>query len=101
MDIKFENPQMDRLAEALINRESCWLIIDPPTYTKYRTQEITQAVAEVREAGLFEDRRNMKIQKLAEVMRKREFKCFRVVTGEKCPQVSFGEIRVQLYYKKD
>lgn len=97
MDIKFENPQMDRLAEALINRESCWLIIDPPPYAKYRVQEITQAAAGVKDSGAFADRRNMKLQKLAEVMRKREFKCFRVVLGQKQPQVKFGEIRVHIY----
>lgn len=95
MDLQFENPQMAKLADCLNQRQSCWLILDPPPYTKFNTQEITRATAEVIEAGAFTDRRNIKMNKLAEVMRRREFKSFYVVTGN-APRVSFGEVRVQI-----
>ena len=95
MDLQFENPQMAKLADCIINRQGCWLIIDPPPYTKFNTQEITRAVAEVTDAGAFTYRRNLKLSKLAQVMLKREFKSFYVVTGSE-PRVSFGEVRVQI-----
>lgn len=95
MDIKFENPQMEALAEAIRSKAPCWLVIYPPPYAKYNTQEIKASAKEAL-AGGFADRREMRIAKLADVMRKREFKDFRTVLTESAPRIEFGEFRIQI-----
>ena len=95
MDIKYENPQIEALAEAIRTKAPCWLVIYPPPYAKYNTQEIKAAAKEAMASG-FTDRREMRIAKLADVMRKREFKDFRTVLTESAPRIEFGEFRVQI-----
>ncbi len=96
MDIKFENPQMEALAEAIRSKAPCWLVIYPPPYAKYNTQEIKSAAKEAMEAGGFTDRREVRIAKLADVMRKREFKDFRTIISDTAPRIEFGEFRIQI-----
>lgn len=95
MDIKFENPQIEALAEAIRTKSPCWLVIYPPPYAKYNAQEIKSAAKEAM-AGGFTDRREMRIAKLADVMRKREFKDFRTVISDTAPRIEFGEFRIQI-----
>ena len=96
MDIKFENPQMETLAGAVRSKALCWLVFDPPPYSKCKTQEIRSAVKGALDSGGFTDRREMRIAQLADVMRKREFKAFRTVLTESAPRIEFGELRIQV-----
>lgn len=96
MDIKLENPQMETLAGAVRSKAPCWLVIDPPPYSKCNTQEIRSAVKDALDSGGFTDRREVRIAKLADVMRKREFKDFRTVLTESAPRIEFGELRIQV-----
>ena len=96
MDIKYENPQMEALAGAIRTKSPCWLVIYPPPCAKYNTQEIRSAVKGALDSGGFTDRREMRIAKLADVMRKREFKDFRTVLTESAPRIEFGELRIQV-----
>lgn len=96
MDIKYENPQMEALAGAVRSKAPCWLVLDPPPYSKCNTQEIRLAVKCALDSGGFTDRREMRIAQLADVMRKREFKYFRTVLTESAPRIEFGELRIQV-----
>ena len=96
MDIKFENPQMEALAEAIRSKAPCWLVLDPPPHSKCNTQEIRSAVKGALDSGGFTDRREMRIAKLADVMRKREFKDFRTIISDTAPRIEFGELRIQV-----
>lgn len=96
MGIKYENPQMEALAGAIRTKSPCWLVIYPPPYAKYNAQEIKASAKAAMEAGVFTDRREMRIAKLADVMRKREFKDFRTVISDTAPRIEFGEFRIQI-----